>query len=228
MSCDSESKQVKVSYGGVGKKVTKVFSFDKVFGAYSTQEEVFQSMVLPIINEVLAGFNCTIFAYGQTGTGKTHTMEGDISSEENAGIVPRSVKSILEKLESSGAEFTIRVSFLELYNEELQDLLADNSERDKGKLRLCEDVKKGVVCQNLEEITVLNVGDIFEILRKGILVRQTAETLCNKNSSRSHSIFTMKIMIKETNVEGEEVVRHGQLNLVDLAGYERNRLVYSV
>jgi len=228
VSCDSESKQVKVSYGGVGKKVTKVFSFDKVFGAYSTQEEVFQSMVLPIINEVLAGFNCTIFAYGQTGTGKTHTMEGDISSEENAGIVPRSVKSILEKLESSGAEFTIRVSFLELYNEELQDLLADNSERDKGKLRLCEDVKKGVVCQNLEEITVLNVGDIFEILRKGILVRQTAETLCNKNSSRSHSIFTMKIMIKETNVEGEEVVRHGQLNLVDLAGYERNRLVYSV
>jgi kinesin family member 11 len=74
------------------------------------------------------------------------------------------------------------------------------------------------VCQNLEEITVLNANDIFEILQRGILQRQTAETLCNKNSSRSHSIFTMKIMIKECNVEGEEVVRHGQLNLVDLAG----------
>lgn len=75
------------------------------------------------------------------------------------------------------------------------------------------------MCQNLEEITVLSVGDIFEILQRGIQQRQTAATLCNKNSSRSHSIFTMKIMIKECNVEGEEVIRHGQLNLVDLAGY---------
>jgi kinesin family protein 11 len=80
-------------------------------------------------------------------------------------------------------------------------------------------VKKGVICQNLEEITVLSVKDIFEILQRGIQQRQTAATLCNKNSSRSHSIFTMKIMIKECNVEGEEVIRHGQLNLVDLAGY---------
>jgi kinesin family protein 11 len=87
-------------------------------------------------------------------------------------------------------------------------------------LKLCEDVGKGVVCQNLEEITVLNVADIFEILQRGIQNRQTAATLCNKNSSRSHSIFTMKIMIKECNVVGEEVVRHGQLNLVDLAGSE--------
>jgi kinesin family protein 11 len=171
------------------------------------------------VEETLAGFNCTIFAYGQTGTGKTHTMEGDIYSEENAGIVPRSVRAILEQLETKGSEFTIRVSFLELYNEELQDLLTtDASAKDKGALRLCEDVKKGVVCQNLEEITVLNVNDIFEILKRGIKQRQTAATLCNKNSSRSHSIFTMKIMIKEMNVEGEEVIRNGQLNLVDLAG----------
>jgi hypothetical protein len=102
-------------------------------------------------------------------------------------------------------------------NEELQDLL--NVTGDK-KLKLCEDVKKGVVCQNLEEIAVLNANDIFDILQRGIQQRQTAATLCNKNSSRSHSIFTMKIMIKEYNVEGEEVVRHGQLNLVDLAGSE--------
>jgi len=173
---------------------------------------------MPLVQETLAGFNCTVFAYGQTGTGKTHTMEGDINNEENAGIVPRSVKAILEQLEQSGVEFTIRVSFLELYNEELQDLLTPpNSDK---KLKLCEVEKKGVVCQNLEEITVLSVKDIFDILQRGILRRQTAATLCNKNSSRSHSIFTMKIMIKECNVDGEEVVRHGQLNLVDLAGSE--------
>lgn len=177
-------------------------------------------MVVPIVDETLAGFNCTIFAYGQTGTGKTHTMEGDIHCEENAGVIPRAVRSILEKLESTGAEFTIRVSFLELYNEELQDLLAVETTPtdDKNKLRLCEDAKKGVVCQNLEEITVLNVQHIFEILQRGIRQRQTAATLCNKNSSRSHSIFTLKIMIKEMNVDGEEVIRNGQLNLVDLAG----------
>lgn len=207
-----------MSYSQGGKKTQKAFSFDKVFGMYSTQEEVFESVVKPIVQEALEGFNCTIFAYGQTGTGKTHTMEGDIHNEENAGIVPRSVKAILEQLEASGSEFTIRVSFLELYNEELQDLLVPGTS-DK-KLKLCEDVKKGVVCQNLEEITVLNVSDIFDILQRGIQQRQTAATLCNKNSSRSHSIFTLKIMIKETSVDGEEVVRNGQLNLVDLAGSE--------
>ena len=217
ITCDPESKSVKVSYGPAGKKVIKSFNFDKVFGMYSTQEQVFEQVVRPIVDEVLAGFNCTIFAYGQTGTGKTHTMEGDINCEENAGIVPRSVKSILEQLENSGSEFTIRVSFLELYNEELRDLLNANGDK---QLKLCEDIKKGVVCQNLEEITVLNANDIFEILHRGIEQRRTAETMMNKNSSRSHSIFTMKIMIKEYQVDGEEVVRHGQLNLVDLAGSE--------
>ena len=157
---------------------------------------------------------------GQTGTGKTHTMEGNINVPEDAGIVPRSAKAIIEQLEASGAEFTIRVSFLELYNEELQDLLAEGS-GGNGPLPLCEDTKKGgVVCQNLEEISVLTHSDIFEILQKGIKRRQTAETLMNKNSSRSHSIFTLKIMIKEMNIDGEDVVRHGQLNLVDLAGSE--------
>lgn len=92
-----------------------------------------------------------------------------------------------------------------------------SSDKDK-KLKLCEDAKKGVVCQNLEEIAVLNIEHILNIIQKGIKQRQTAATLCNKNSSRSHSIFTMKLMIKECNIEGEEVVRHGQLNLVDLAG----------
>ena len=114
VACDSENKSVKVAYGPTGKKITKNFTFDKVFGAYSRQEEVFNSIVKPIVDEALAGFNCTIFAYGQTGTGKTHTMEGDIYSEDDAGIVPRSVKHILDILELSMTEFTIRVSFLEL------------------------------------------------------------------------------------------------------------------
>lgn len=114
VNCDVENKTVKVAYGPTGKRNIKSFAFDRVFGMYSRQHEVFDTIVRPIVDEVLEGFNCTIFAYGQTGTGKTHTMEGNINSEEDAGIVPRSVRSIFEKLESSGGEFTIRVSFLEL------------------------------------------------------------------------------------------------------------------
>lgn len=100
-------------------------------------------------------------------------------------------------------------------NEELLDLFDPYSSK---KLQLCEDSKKGVICQNLEEIPVISMDHILEILQKGFKQRQCAATLMNKNSSRSHSIFTMKIMIKEYDIEGEEMVRHGQLNLVDLAG----------
>jgi kinesin family protein 11 len=191
VTCDND-KNITVSYGPTLRKTEKTFAFDRVFGTYSTQSEVFDAVVLPIVEEALDGFNCTIFAYGQTGTGKTHTMEGDLTCAENAGIVPRSVKAIFEQLGGSGAEFTIRVSFLELYNEELQDLLSTDTEK---KLRLCEDVKKGLICQNLEEVAVLNVDDIFDILTKGIKLRQTAETMCNKNSSRSHSIFTVYLQL---------------------------------
>ena len=74
--------------------MSKTFSFDKVFGQYSTQREVFNSMVAPVVDEVMQGFNCTVFAYGQTGTGKTHTMEGNVTDPEQMGIIPRSFKHI--------------------------------------------------------------------------------------------------------------------------------------
>jgi hypothetical protein len=98
-------------------------------------------------------------------------------------------------------------------NEELQDLL---SNADK-KLKL-EDTGNGILCQNLREVAVLNATDIFEILRKGIQRRQTTASLQNKASSRSHTIFTLKIKMVTTNAAGDEVIKHGQLNLVDLAG----------
>ena len=223
VKCDVNNQSVALCTGRGDKKVTKSFTFDRVFGAYSTQQEVFNSVVRPMVGEVLEGYNSTLFAFGPTGTGKTHTMEGEVASDEMAGIVPRAVRLILERLEQGKAEYTVRVSFLELYNEELLDLLADSKEQGgKGNkpLRLCEDVNKGVVCQNLEEVTVMGADHVLDILKKGIKQRATAATNCNKNSSRSHSIFTLKIMIKETNVEGLDVVRHGQLNLVDLAGSE--------
>jgi kinesin family protein 11 len=163
----------------------------------------------------------------------SYTMEGDISSDDHMGVIPRSVHAIFEALDSMQADYTTRVSFLELYNEELQDLLVDTPAPGttaavaKGKKSsssqsgvVLREGRTGVVVCGLEEVQVLNASDIFKILERGIRQRSTAATLMNKNSSRSHSIFTIKMMIKETLVDGQEFMRHGQLNLVDLAGSE--------
>ncbi|KAL4164846.1 hypothetical protein KRP22_003587 [Phytophthora ramorum] len=197
----------------------KTYTFDRVFGQYSTQKDVFSSVVRPAVDEALAGYNCTVFAYGQTGTGKTYTMQGDLSPDsETAGIIPRSVRCIFDALEASGEEFSVRVSFLQLYNEELKDLL--DPETDK-KLRLMEDVKRGgVYCVNLLEVTATTAKHVYELVNTGVKNRVTSETLMNENSSRSHSIFTIRIHSKEHNAAGEDLLRVGQLNLVDLAGSE--------
>lgn len=157
-------------------------------------------------------------------------MEGDISDQSNPknfGIIPRAVTSVFEKLEASGADYTVRVSFLEIYQENLEDLLDPVPVAGPGKaaaggkkLRLLEDIKKGVQVLGLEEVSCSDPTATIGLLQKGVQNRSTAATLCNKNSSRSHSVFTMKIVVKETNAGGEEEVRAGQLNLVDLAGSE--------
>ncbi|KAG7396507.1 Kinesin- protein 11 [Phytophthora boehmeriae] len=197
----------------------KTYTFDRVFGQYSTQKDVFSSVVKPAVDEALAGYNCTVFAYGQTGTGKTYTMQGDLKPDsETAGIIPRSVRRIFDALEAKGEEFSVRVSFLQLYNEELKDLL--DPEEDK-KLRLMEDTKRGgIYCMNLLEVTATTAKHVFELVNTGVKNRITSETLMNENSSRSHSIFTIRIHSKEHNAAGEDLLRVGQLNLVDLAGSE--------
>ncbi|XP_066910744.1 kinesin-like protein KIF11 [Clytia hemisphaerica] len=208
----------------------KTFSFDKVFGPKSKQIDVYKSMVCPVIDEVLQGYNCTIFAYGQTGTGKTFTMEGDRTDSGDfswqddplAGIIPRAMHQLFEQLNSMEdcAEYSVRVSFLEIYNEELFDLLGNSL--DTQKLRLFEDTtKKGsVVIQGLEEVIVHDRNEVYQILEKGAARRQTAATLMNAQSSRSHSLFMVTIHMKENNINGEEFLKTGKLNLVDLAGSE--------
>ncbi|KAG1688313.1 hypothetical protein DVH05_003746 [Phytophthora capsici] len=197
----------------------KTYTFDRVFGQYSTQKDVFTSVVRPAVDESLAGYNCTVFAYGQTGTGKTYTMQGDLSpGSETAGIIPRSVRYIFDALEASGEEFSVRVSFLQLYNEELKDLLDPDADK---KLRLMEDTKRGgIYCMNLLEVTATTAKHVYELVNTGVKNRITSETLMNENSSRSHSIFTIRIHSKEHNAAGEDLLRVGQLNLVDLAGSE--------
>ncbi|CAN4118820.1 unnamed protein product [Withania somnifera] len=236
VTCNEYQREVAVSQNIAGKHIDRVFTFDKVFGPSAQQRDLYDQAIIPIVNEVLEGFNCTIFAYGQTGTGKTYTMEGECKRSKSghnselppgAGVIPRAVKQIFDMLESQNAEYSVKVTFLELYNEEITDLLAPDDlskvsieDRQKKQLPLMEDGKGGVLVRGLEEEIVTSASEIFALIERGSAKRRTAETLLNKQSSRSHSLFSITIHIKEANTEGEELIKCGKLNLVDLAGSE--------
>ncbi|TYH80893.1 hypothetical protein ES332_D03G163700v1 [Gossypium tomentosum] len=231
ISCNESRREVCAVQNIANKQIDRTFLFDKVFGPSSQQKELFDLAVSPIVNEVLEGYNCTIFAYGQTGTGKTYTMEGGARKKNgefpsDAGVIPRSVKQIFDILEAQNAEYSMKVTFLELYNEEITDLLAPEEtmkfvdDKSKKPIALMEDGKGGVFVRGLEEEIVTTANEIYKILEKGSAKRRTAETLLNKQSSRSHSIFSITIHIKECTPEGEEMIKCGKLNLVDLAGSE--------
>ncbi|XP_058204885.1 kinesin-like protein KIN-5C [Rhododendron vialii] len=236
VTCNEYQREVAVSQNIAGKHIDRVFTFDKVFGPSAQQRDLYDQAVVPIVHEVLEGFNCTIFAYGQTGTGKTYTMEGECKRSKSgpngelpqeAGVIPRAVKQIFDTLEGQNAEYSVKVTFLELYNEEITDLLAPEEisrvpveDRQKKQLPLMEDGKGGVLVRGLEEEIVTSANEIFTLLERGSAKRRTAETLLNKQSSRSHSLFSITIHIKEATPEGEELIKCGKLNLVDLAGSE--------
>ncbi|EDW69394.1 kinesin-like protein Klp61F [Drosophila virilis] len=208
-------------------KLTKKFTFDRTFGPESRQCDVYGTVVAPLIEEVLAGYNCTVFAYGQTGTGKTHTMVGNECAElkssweddSEIGIIPRALSHLFDELRMMELEYTMRISYLELYNEELCDLLSTD---DNTKIRIFDDsTKKGsVIIQGLEEIPVHSKDDVYKLLEKGKERRKTATTLMNAQSSRSHTVFSIVVHIRENGMEGEEMLKIGKLNLVDLAGSE--------
>ncbi|XP_046450397.1 kinesin-like protein KIF11-A [Daphnia pulex] len=206
----------------------KSFSFDRVFGSIAKQIDVYRVVAAPLVNEVLAGYNCTVFAYGPTGTaGKTFTMEGDrrdkLSSsckiDSFSGIIPRTLSDLFDELRIQEVDGTVRVSFIEISNEDIYDLLSGTD--DTTKLCLYDDAtKKGsVIIRGMEEVTVHNNNEVYSILAKGSLKRQTIATLMNAHSSRSHTIFSITVHIKENN-DGEEPMKIGKLNLVDLAGSE--------
>uniref|UniRef100_A0A2N9GZ90 Kinesin motor domain-containing protein n=1 Tax=Fagus sylvatica TaxID=28930 RepID=A0A2N9GZ90_FAGSY len=231
ISCNEGRREVSAIQNIANKQIDRTFAFDKVFGPNSLQKELYEQAVSPIVNEVLEGYNCTIFAYGQTGTGKTYTMEGGARKKNgefpsDAGVIPRAVKEIFDILEAQNAEYSMKVTFLELYNEEITDLLAPEEtskfidDKSKKPIALMEDGKGGVFVRGLEEEIVCTANEIYKILEKGSAKRRTAETLLNKQSSRSHSIFSITIHIKECTPEGEEMIKCGKLNLVDLAGSE--------
>ena len=203
------------------------YAFDKVFTAFSTQEEVFEETLRPIFGDVLNGFESTIFAYGQTGTGKSYTMEGDLSKDEMHGVIPRSAAAIFTSLKQ-GKEYTehcVRCTYLEIYNEELADLLlpgdTDNDNKKNNKLEIIMGGKNGPYCRGLSEKVVESPEDVLELMKTAHQHRQIGETKMNKSSSRSHCIFTLKVKAKKDLKDGSgELEFNGKLHLVDLAGSE--------
>lgn len=212
---------------------TRKFIYDRVFGPDKSQQSVYDLVARPILDEVLQGYNCTILAYGQTGTGKTYTMTGDMSAplhslmglSPTAGIIPRILHSIFKEIE--GQEAVVKLSFIEIYNEQLRDLFASGDE--DPKLKLFDDGRKQTTVKNLEEISVSSMKEAIDCLIRGSMRREVAATKCNDLSrfdslltiSRSHAIFTIVVHLRQSAIDdGDDLLTVGKLNLVDLAGSE--------
>lgn len=224
----------------------RTYTFDQVFGAESDQETVFDEVAKDYIREMLEGYNCTVFAYGQTGTGKTYTMSGDISIlgdldsqdkillGEHSGIIPRVLVDLFKQLSQETQEYTVKVSFLELYNERLKDLLAENEQVEENirifdnnsGLNVNKHLKQlakadgstgsstrtssasssssSIIVKGMEEVYIRSAHEGLELLMAGSLKRKVAATKCNDLSSRSHTVFTITTNVARTDPVSSE------------------------
>jgi len=217
----TDSKEVEVlgpeEKSSLGNITTKknAFAFDRVFGPESQNQDVFGE-ISQLVQSALDGYNVCIFCYGQTGSGKTHTMSA------NDGMIPLAVNQIYDtakSLEEKGWKYTMEGSFVEVYNEVLNDLLGKADEFDKKKHEIKHDIAKGKT--TITDVTTVELdspGRVESILSRASSNRSVASTNANQRSSRSHSVFILKL-IGENSVTGEK--SEGTLNLVDLAGSER-------
>ncbi|KAL8246197.1 hypothetical protein R6Q59_007413 [Mikania micrantha] len=206
------------------------FTFDHVADEHVSQEMLFKVAGVPMVENCMGGYNSCMFAYGQTGSGKTHTMLGDIDGGSrrhsvNSGMTPRVFEYLFTRIQKDREarreekiQYTCKCSFLEIYNEQILDLLDPSS----TNLQIREDTKKGVYVENLKEIEVTSARDVIQLLIQGAANRKVASTNMNCASSRSHSVFTCIIESKWLS-QGVTHHRFARLNLVDLAGSERQK-----
>lgn len=195
------------------------FTFDRVFDMNCHQEDVFNYSFKQNVDDLMKGYNGTVFAYGQTGSGKSYTMMGpnnNIDDPDSRGMIPRIVDRIFEMILNSSAdiEYTVKVSYMEIYMERIRDLLKPANDN----LPIHEEKARGVYVKGLTEEYVSSSDEVYEVMRQGARVRAVASTNMNQESSRSHSIFVITVAQKNT-VSGTQKV--GQLSLVDLAGSEK-------
>ncbi|KAM4840973.1 chromosome-associated kinesin KIF4A-like [Thomomys bottae] len=203
----------------------KCFTYDFVFDPSAEQEEVFNTAVAPLIKGIFKGYNATVLAYGQTGSGKTYSMGGTYTAEQEneptVGVIPRVIQLLFREIgDKSDVEFTLKVSYLEIYNEEILDLLC--SPREKAcQINIREDPKEGIKTVGLTEKPVSVASNTVSCLEQGNNARTVASTAMNSQSSRSHAIFTISIEQRKKN--DKSCSFRSKLHLVDLAGSERQK-----
>lgn len=213
----------------------KTYKVDQICGFHASQRLMFEKVALPLFDDFYAGINTALLAYGQTGTGKTYTMCGDFSgSLDNAGIIPRVLVHLFDRLNKCGSDYLVKCSYLELYKEELRDLLVEsdpdlntrpiplaiyessNNLSNKGNSR-------GIHVQNLTETHVDSSKRALHLLSRGMQLRKTASTKLNDVSSRSHTIFTISLYKKmpvNQSSSKQDMFKVSKMSLVDLAGSE--------
>eukprot|EP00698_Gefionella_okellyi_P020452 TRINITY_DN6417_c0_g1_i1.p1 TRINITY_DN6417_c0_g1~~TRINITY_DN6417_c0_g1_i1.p1 ORF type:complete len:712 (+),score=193.81 TRINITY_DN6417_c0_g1_i1:32-2167(+) len=194
----------------------KSFVFDFSYDWDTTQERVYADLGAPILDKAFKGYNGTIFAYGQTGSGKSFSMMG---GDTDRGIIPKMNDGMFEYMnanETENLKFFVTVSYLEIYQEVVHDLLNPSGQ----DLKIREHPQLGVYVDKLAEMVVKSAKDVDRYITQGAKVRQVAETKMNATSSRSHSVFTIKLEQQRTD-EDTQTTRRAKINLVDLAGSER-------
>ncbi|KNC29107.1 hypothetical protein FF38_14528 [Lucilia cuprina] len=198
----------------------KNYYFDNVFDGESSQLDLYVDTARPIVEKVLEGYNGTILAYGQTGTGKTYTMSGNPESPQTKGIIPNAFAHIFGHIAKAkeNQKFLVRVSYMEIYNEEVRDLLGKDVTKS---LEVKERPDIGVFVKDLSGYVVHNADDLENIMKLGNKNRVVGATKMNSESSRSHAIFSITVERSELAEGGQQHVRMGKLQLVDLAGSER-------
>ncbi|XP_014781484.1 kinesin-like protein KIF16B isoform X1 [Octopus bimaculoides] len=216
-----------VSEGDCGRESMRVkeFTFDFSFWSaskatnFASQDHVFQSLGLDVVRSAYDGYNACVFAYGQTGSGKSYTMMGN---QDDHGLIPRICKELFSRMVDGNSSYRTEVSFLEIYNEKVRDLLQKTHADDKGlhTLRVREHPKDGPYVQELSKHYVHNYDDIKSLMDYGNINRTTAATNMNDVSSRSHAIFTI-LFTQAKFVKDMPSEIHSKIHLVDLAGSER-------
>ncbi|KAG7376955.1 hypothetical protein PHYPSEUDO_012380 [Phytophthora pseudosyringae] len=216
VSTENETIEVKANDGSPQK-----FTFDHVFGEDADQKTVFESVAQPVVQDIMAGYNATIFAYGQTSSGKTYTMEGaNIDHPELQGIIPRTATEIFTNVMNAdeNIEFIVKVSYIEIYMERIRDLL--DPYKSKVNLQVREDAQRGIFVEGMTEMCVTSDEELLAAMRAGAANRAVAATGMNEGSSRSHSVFM--VTLYQRNLENQ-ATKAGKLYLVDLAGSEMVR-----
>ena len=194
-----------------------IFKYDKIFTSESQQSQIYENVGKRIVGDVMEGYNGTIFAYGQSGSGKTYTMYGpDIFDDIYKGIIPRIVEDIFNYVEKAddNVDFQFKLSVLEIYKEVMYDLLTQQS----SDIKIQENPETGIVIEGLSEVYLSSIDEFFEYVDLSQSNRKVAETKLNHNSSRSHCILILEVT---QSFKKEKLIKKGTLNLVDLAGSEK-------